>query len=132
MSFTEKQKVGNLGEEIGCKFLVKHGFSIKDRNYRKKWGEIDIIAERDNILHFVEVKSVSRLRQDFGGQAHEYQPEENVHLWKQKRLARAIQTYLLERKIPEETEWQIDILAIFLDFKTKKAKIRMTENVILG
>lgn len=124
MSFTEKQKIGNLGEEIGCKFLVKRGFSIKDRNYRKKWGELDIVAEKDNLLHFIEVKTVSRVT--------EHNPEENVHPWKQKRLARAIQTYLLEKKIPEETEWQIDILAIFLDFKTKKAKIRMTENVILG
>jgi putative endonuclease len=124
MSFTDKQKTGNLGEEIGCKFLVRHDFLIKDRNYRKKWGEIDIIAEKDSILHFIEVKSVSH--------ETEYNPEENVHLWKQKRLKRAIQTYLLEKKIPEETEWQIDIMAIFLDFKTRKAKIRITENVILG
>jgi len=131
MSLTDKQKIGNLGEDIGCKFLVKRGFSIKDRNYRKKWGEIDIVVEKDAVLHFIEVKTVSRLRQDFGGQAHEYQPEENVHSWKQKRLKRAIQTYLLEKKVPEETEWQIDIMAIFLDFKTKRAKIRMTENVIL-
>ncbi len=129
MSLTDKQKIGNLGEEIGCKFLVKHEFLIKDRNYRKKWGEIDIIAESfdhtqdKKILHFIEVKTVSR--------ETEHLPEENVHPWKQKRLARAIQTYLLEKKIPEETEWQIDIMAIFLDFKTRKAKIRITENVIL-
>jgi len=50
MSFTEKQIIGNLGEDIGCKFLVKRGFLIKDRNYRKKWGELDIIAEKDNLL----------------------------------------------------------------------------------
>jgi putative endonuclease len=137
MSFTDKQKVGNLGEEIGCKFLKKHGFLIKDRNYRKKWGEIDIIAEKDNLLHFIEVKTVSRppattSSGEVGRGETDHNPEENVHLWKQKRLARAIQTYLLEKKIPEETEWQIDIMAIFLDFKTRKAKIRMTENVILG
>jgi len=131
MSFTDKQKVGNLGEEIGCKFLEKHGFLIKDRNYRKKWGELDIVAEKDNLLHFIEVKSVSHPPSGEAGET-DHNPEENVHPWKQKRLARAIQTYLLEKKIPEETEWQIDIMAIFLDFKTKKAKIRMTENVILG
>ena len=67
MSLTDKQKIGNLGEDIGCKFLVKRGFSIKDRNYRKKWGEIDIVVEKDAVLHFIEVKTVSRLRQDFGG-----------------------------------------------------------------
>ena len=124
MSFTDKQKIGNLGEEIGCKFLVKRGFSIKDRHYRKKRGEIDIIAEKDGFLHFIEVKTVSHIT--------DHNPEENVHPWKQKRMARAVQTYLLEKKVPDEMEWQIDIMAIFLDFKTRKAKIRMTENVILG
>jgi len=124
MSFTDKQKIGNLGEEIGCKFLMKHNFLIKDRNYRKKWGELDIIAEKDNLLHFIEVKTVSHIT--------DHNPEENVHPWKQKRMARAIQTYLLEKKIPEDMEWQIDIMAIFLDFSTRRAKIRMTKNVILG
>lgn len=126
---TDKQKIGEIGENTACKFLMKQGFIIKDRNYRKKWGEIDIIAQKDNILHFIEVKAVSRLRQGFGGQAHE--PEENVHPWKQKRLARAIQTYLLEKNVSDETEWQVDIMAVFLDFNAKKAKIRTTENVIL-
>jgi putative endonuclease len=127
MPHTQKQKIGEIGENVACKFLVKHNFLIKDRNYRKKWGEIDIVAEKDKILHFIEVKAVSLWQGS--GQAHE--PEENVHLWKQKRLARAIRTYLLEKKISEETEWQIDIMAVFLDFKTRMAKIRITENVIL-
>lgn len=123
MTQTNKQKIGEIGENIAQKFLVKQGFEIKDRNYRKKWGEIDIVAKKGNILHFIEVKTVSY--------ETEHLPEENVHLWKQKRLARAIRTYLLEKKIPEEMEWQIDIMAVFLDFKTRMAKIRMTENVIL-
>ncbi len=145
MSITDKQKVGNLGEDIACKFLVKHGFEIKDRNYRKKWGELDVVAKKDNILHFVEVKTVSyeteyESKTDLQNKSVRstsldndwFRPEENVHLWKQKRLARAIQTYLLEKKVPDETEWQVDILAVFLDFKTRRAKIRMTENVILA
>jgi putative endonuclease len=127
---TEKQEIGELGENIACKFLMKHGYKILDRNYRKKWGEIDIIAQKNNILHFIEVKTVSR--------ETEHMPEENVHPWKRKRLARAIQTYLLEKNtsgLPAneegETEWQVDILAVFLDFNSKKAKIRITKNVIL-
>lgn len=120
---TNKQKVGEIGENIACRFLMKRGFEIKDRNYRKKWGEIDIIAQKDNIFHFIEVKTVT--------QETEYLPEENVHPWKRKRLSRAIQTYVLENKVSDETEWQVDIMAVFLDFKTKKAKIRTTENVIL-
>jgi putative endonuclease len=123
MPQTKKQKIGEIGENIAQRFLVKQGFEIKDRNYRKKWGEIDIVAEKDKILHFIEVKTVSHIT--------EHQPEESVHLWKQKRLARVIRTYLLEKKISEEMEWQIDIIAVLLDFKTRKAKIRMTENIIL-
>lgn len=54
------QRIGMLGEELVAKFLMKRGFNVIDRNFRKKWGEIDVIATKKNILHFVEVKSVSR------------------------------------------------------------------------
>ncbi len=123
MSQTEKQKIGEIGENVACMFLVKHNHKILDRNYRKKWGEIDIVCEKKNKLHFIEVKTVSR--------ATEHLPEENVHYQKLKRLGRAIRTYLLEKEIEDEKEWQFDVMAVFLDFKTKKAKIRITEDVIL-
>ena len=127
MTQTDKQVVGKLGEDLACVFLEKHGYKIIDRNYRKKWGELDIVANKDGVLHFVEVKSVSH------NVTHEtdYQPEENVHPWIIKRLYRAIQTYLLEKNVSDETEWQLDILAVFLDLTTRKAKFRFTENVIL-
>ena len=51
MTFTEKQKVGRIGEDIACKFLMKHGFEVADRNYLRKWGEIDIIAKKRGVLH---------------------------------------------------------------------------------
>ena len=126
---TEKQKIGQLGENVACEFLKKHSYKIIDRNYLKKWGEIDIIATKGNILHFVEVKAVSV--KDIRYPSDNYEPEENVHPWKLKRLSRVIQTYLLSKKVPDETEWQLDILAVFLDFKTRKARFRLTENVIL-
>ena len=56
---TNKRKIGDIGENIACMFLVKRGFKVIGRNYLKKWGEIDIIAEKQGILHFVEVKSVT-------------------------------------------------------------------------
>jgi len=127
MKQTEKQKIGQIGENVACEFLVKQGYEILDRNYRKKWGEIDIVAKKDSVIHFVEVKAVS------GNVPREtdYQPEENVHSWKIKRLGRAIQTYLLEKKVSHETEWQLDVIAVFLDFSVRKARIRITENIIL-
>lgn len=124
-------ELGNAGEEIAVKLFVKQGYKILETNYRKKWGEIDIIAQKNKVLHFIEVKTVS----------HEtvfdnYIPEENVHKFKKKRLARAINTYLAEKRVTHETqngepEFQIDVVAIYLDRETKRSKIRITENVIL-
>jgi hypothetical protein len=58
-------------------------------------------------------------------------PEENMHPAKLKRLYRTIQTYLLDKKIGESHEWQIDLACVLLDFSTRKAKIELIENVIL-
>ena len=51
------QKVGALGEELVVKFLVKRGYRILDRNYRRPWGELDVVAKRNERIHFVEVKT---------------------------------------------------------------------------
>ena len=125
---SEKRKIGDIGESIFVKHLVKHNYRILDRNYSKKWGEIDIIAIKDKVLHFIEVKTVS-VRYTLSDISDNYEPEENVHPWKLKRLSRAIQTYLAEKKIDDDAEWQVDVAAVFLDFRTKKARIRVTEDI---
>ena len=48
---------GDLAEERACGFLENNGFSILERNFYSRFGEIDIIAFKDEILHFTEVKS---------------------------------------------------------------------------
>ena len=94
-------------------------------------GEIDIVAEKASKLYFVEVKSVSCGTGVGGGSRVTFRPEENVHPAKLKRLHRAVQTYLLDRKVPEDKEWQIDVACVYLDFATHKAKVEVLENVIL-
>ena len=171
---TIKQIVGDIGEHLAAKYLISRHFVIKEKNYRKKWGELDIIAEKDGMLRFVEVKSVAitppapplslrgglvwlfpwRISHEtpyssqeilpgktnsdgvtretprlHSGQADHF-PEENIHLWKQRRMARAIQTYLLEKRVLEDQEWQIDVIAVFLDFSQKYATIRHLEDVV--
>ena len=130
---SETQKIGEIGETIACRFLMKHGFSILDQNYTKKWGEIDIVAEREHKLYFIEVKSVSRLNLDNVNRetTDQYNPEDNMHPWKLKRMSRTIQTYLLDKKIPENKEWQVDLLIVFLNIKDKKAKIKVVKDIIL-
>ncbi len=130
---TPKQKVGRIGENTACTFLVKHGFTILERNYLKKWGEIDIIAEKSKTTHFVEVKTVSR--ENIKDVSYETldthgRPEENIHPWKMKRLSRTIQSYLLEKEAVNG-EWQFDVVAVFLDIKNKEARCRFYKNIIL-
>jgi len=136
---SEKQKIGEIGENMAEKFLVKHDFLILDRNYTKKWGEIDIVAKKEQRLYFVEVKSVSRetltnVSHDLPAQAgtsDQYQAEDNMHPWKLKRLSRTIQTYLLDKKVSDETEWQVDLLVVYLDIKGRKARVKVVSDIIL-
>lgn len=124
---TAKRQLGDLGEDVACKYLERKGFRILERNYLRKWGEIDIVAEKGPLLSFIEVKSVTREK----GSRVTYRPEDNVHPAKLKRLHRAIQTYLLDRKVPEDRPWRIDVACVYLDFSTRKARVEILENVIL-
>ena len=128
------QKTGEIGENIAVKFLVKHGFSILDRNYTKKWGEIDIVARKDDKLYFIEVKSVASASAKAMADRHEtesdYRAEDNMHPWKLKRLARTIQTYLLHKNLDEE-EWQVNLLVVFMDLKNKRARVKVVNDIIL-
>ncbi|MEK7574773.1 MAG: YraN family protein [Patescibacteria group bacterium] len=130
---TEKQKIGALGEEIASKFLVNKGYDVIDRNYRRKFGEIDVIVKKAGRIHFVEVKTVSRedLLNVTPETADSSRPEDNVHPWKLKRLSRAIQVYLLEKRVGEETEWQFDVVTVLLDSKNKIARLKILEDLIL-
>ena len=133
--FTSKsQKIGETGEAIASKFLVKQGYTIIERNYTKKWGEIDIIAEKSKGLHFIEVKTISCVLgniKDIKYETEKYRPEENMHPGKLKRLSRTIQTYLLEKNVAESKEWQLDLVCVFLDLFDKKAKVSCIENIIV-
>ncbi len=125
---TRKQKIGKMGEDVACEYLRRHGFEVVERNYWKKWGEIDIVAKKDHTLHFVEVKTVSHAPPHDAKGDH-YEPEEMVHPWKRQRLSRVIQTYVLDKKVPDETEYQIDIIAVYLDMDTHKAHVHLLPDV---
>src|SRR3989344_9613546 len=121
---TEKQNIGKLGEEIAVKYLEKHGYKVLDKNYRKPWGEIDIVTQQSNELIFVEVKTQN--------QEFEWRPEENITRHKKHQLSRIITTYLKSNRIPEDQDWRIDVLEITLDFKTKNASVEHIQNIMLN
>lgn len=124
---TEKQRIGQIGEDIAARFLVKQGFSIVTQNYLKKFGEIDVICRKDSRLHFVEVKTVTRGAS--GGGTDHYRPEDNVHPIKLQRIARTVQAYIFEHDVTDD--WQLDVLTVELDHIKKSARINVIYNVIL-
>jgi putative endonuclease len=117
--------VGALGEELAARYLASKGFTVFERNYREKWGEIDLIARKSGRVHFVEVKTVSISGKTYSDRG--YRAEENVHPQKLKRLSRAIETFCIKRKI--EDDFQLDVVAVYLNLKDKTAKISMLDNV---
>jgi putative endonuclease len=132
---TQKQVLGRIGENCACEFLRKAGYSILDRNYLKKWGEIDIVAKKGKRVHFVEVKSVSRSLAPVPDVRHEthdsYRAEDNVHPWKLQRLGRVIQSYLLEKDIPDEVDWQFDVAVVHVDMSKRISRVTMLSDIVL-
>lgn len=121
-----KRQFGDIGEGVACMFLEKHGFKIIERNYLKKWGEIDIVARKGNVVHFVEVKSVSS---DLpAGRQEQIRPEENMHPGKIRRLHRVIQTYIIDKKI--DSDWQLDLLVVRIDKAARRARAEILENIV--
>jgi putative endonuclease len=128
--FTSKtQQIGKVGEEAVVKYLVNKGFRIIERNYTRKWGEIDIVAKKGNVLHFVEVKSIT-VRDMFSHETSFYRPEDNMHSLKLTRLRRVLSTYITEKDIPEDQEWQFDLACVYL-IGDKVEKIEVLEDIIL-
>lgn len=130
---TQKQLMGALGEELASKYLKNKGFSVVTRNYRKKFGEIDIIAEKWGRIYFVEVKTVSceNVKDLTKDSLDAFRPEDNVHAWKLRRLSNAIRVYLAEQRYGAEREWQFDVVTVLLDEKNKVAKISRLKDIIL-
>ncbi|OHA92288.1 MAG: hypothetical protein A3J09_02290 [Candidatus Zambryskibacteria bacterium RIFCSPLOWO2_02_FULL_51_21] len=124
---TEKRRLGDIGENIACDFLKSRGFEIIERNYLRKWGEIDIVAKKADMYRFIEVKSACLPARQVSGVT--YRPEENMHPWKLKRLGRVIQTYLLHKKL--ECDWQLDLVTVQMDMATRRAKVELIENIVI-
>ena len=124
--------IGNQGELLAAHYLKNQGFVILEMNYRKPWGEIDVIAKENGIIHFVEVKTVSY------GTIHDlhksvlrgtYRPEENVHEYKLKKLSRAIETWLSDNKWGGE--WVIDVAAVRTVPRETYSTIKIIPNIIV-
>ena len=98
----QHNELGEKGEQLAVDFLIKKGYTIRDKNWRYQKAEVDIIAEKDGILAVIEVKT--RSTTDFGS------PQDFVNQKKIKLLVAAIDEYVTSKDL--DVEVRFDIIAI--------------------
>jgi putative endonuclease len=107
---SEEQERGKLGEKMAAEFLQGKGYSVLATNYVYDKAEVDIIAEHDRRIVFVEVKTRES--------AYLSAPEYTVSPRKQKQIIKAADAYLKEHHI--EKEARFDIVTVIVNSKYKK------------
>lgn len=98
------QQIGNRAEEEAQSYLAKRGLILRERNYRCKMGEIDLIMSDGEALVFVEVRS--RSNPTYGSAL------ESVNYRKQQRLIQAAKHYLQKKRIGERLACRFDVVSI--------------------
>ena len=116
----QNRLTGQIGEQRATDYLIRHNFTIRETNVFSKWGELDIIAEKNNKIHFVEVKTRISVRQGM--------PYEAVRIPKLLHLQRAIQFYIQRNKL-QKYKFQLDVISIQLDHGHNVIDLRYYENV---
>jgi len=127
------KETGELGEALAEKYLKEKGYRILDRNYVYRIqggppkGEIDIVAQKDKIISFIEVKT---LRLALLAQGKPFYPEQKVDWSKRQKTMKAAQFWLIKNKIPLDSKWRIDVISIEINSQDKKARIRHLKNAV--
>jgi putative endonuclease len=117
----KRRETGELGEKLACDFLGKNGYHILETNYRCPDGEIDIIAQQEDTLVFVEVRT--KRSSTFGS------PEESITPTKMERL-RTVAAHYGQNRGNLPATWRIDVVAIQMDSKGKVSRIELIENAV--
>ncbi|MEX0910495.1 MAG: YraN family protein [Candidatus Paceibacterota bacterium] len=121
-------KVGQIGEKLAANFFQRQGFKLVDKNYSRPWGEIDLIVQKGNDLRFVEVKTIT-VAENVPRGTDFYEPEDNIHPYKLKRLYKVIETYVDQKDISDSIDWQLDAVAVYLSKEGRELKIDWLENI---
>ena len=106
------KSIGDFGEGIAADFYIKEGYKIRERNYHHSHNEIDIIAENERFVVFVEVKTRSVL---YVGSGNFGRPASSVDYEKQKRTVAAAQNYIIKNKLNKQP--RIDVVEVYLKKK---------------
>lgn len=119
---SHKKRLGNIGETLACQYLLNHHYTIIERNFQKRYGELDVIAIKDKTLIFVEVKT--RIGRKFG------LPEESVTPRKLREVVQTAHYYKLHHpELPDHL--QVDVIAVELETDETLKAFRHIENVTM-
>lgn len=124
----EHNEIGKIGENIAKTFLMKQGFSIIEQNYHIFQGEIDIIAKKDKVLRFIEVKS-AKVRGFDNLEKLIVRPEDNLTFSKWSKILTTILVYLKHKDVPHETKYQIDLACVYIDTETRQGRVKLIQNI---
>ncbi len=123
MTENGRKKLGAFGERVAAIQLEAAGYQIVARNWRCQTGEIDLIAQKNDVLHFVEVKTRKGRQSGL--------PEEALTPRKGQQLTQLALRYIAEYEL-DDADWQIDLVAVELDTAGKVLRIDHIPNAVLG
>ena len=115
------KRLGDAGETAARGYLERKGYTILDANFRCPYGEVDLVARKDDCLVFLEVRT--RSGNGFGS------PEESITPEKGRRLIATAETYIQSRTdLP--ADWRIDLVGVDVDRRGRITRIEQTENAV--
>ncbi|MFN8673092.1 MAG: YraN family protein [Candidatus Sericytochromatia bacterium] len=104
MKEKNKRKKGLEGEKVAINFLLENNYEILENNFYCRYGEIDIVAKKENIIIFIEVKY--RKNANFG------EPEEAVSLKKIKAICKTALYYITSKELQDNINFRFDVISI--------------------
>ena len=113
----EKKEIGQKGENLAADYLQNAGYTVLERNYRCKLGEIDIIARDNDTLVFIEVRSRSSLA--FG------LPQESINRRKRHQISKVALEYMIRRKL-KNIPARFEVVAV--SFEGRKEKVDLIKD----
>ncbi len=116
----EHIKTGKLGEAIAKEYLERKGYKMFEQNYKTKYAEIDLVAEKAGQIVFVEVRT--KTNEEFGT------PEETIGYKKKQKLMRNAQAYVARKKY--SGPYRIDAICIVLPGSEKPLRVSHYENIV--
>lgn len=118
-----RKRLGDVGEEIAARELTRRGYKVRERNWCSVEGELDIVAEQEPALVFVEVRT--RRGNRFGT------PEESITPAKRAHLIAAAQAYLQANSL-QDRDWRIDVVAVEMSSRGELLRVDVIESAIEG